>query len=182
MDTGDWTETLSPTPDILQAVSAALMHSDHKFDHALADYFIHYTTTYAALNPLVLLGAVVQPREAPPDSEWRDEDKMYFLYHSMRPPSALEKARRWGIGFIAEFLQELRNILCGPKKSHRKLSDKFQAALAFLTAALSKKLGIDNPTALGMALLVLLSLPRASKKAFCKMTDQEVLEALAEGE
>jgi hypothetical protein len=150
--------------------------------HALAEYLAHRTTKYAAISPIMVLGAIVQPREAMPSDRY-DKNSVYFLYnYAWREPSAFGKAKKWGIGFIAEFLQELRNILCGPKKSHGKLSDKFQAALAFLAAALSKKLGIDNPTALGMALLVLLSLARASKKAFCKMTDKEVLAALAEEE
>jgi hypothetical protein len=163
MGTGDWTEILSPTPDILLAVRAAFKQSPNEFDHVLADYFAHYTTTYAALNPMIFLGAIVQLREATTGSR-HDNYVTHFLDNSKRESNVVSKAKKWGIGFIAEFLQEIRKILCGQKESHAKLGDRFQAPLAFLTAALSKKLGIDNPTALSMALLVMLSRARTSKK------------------
>ncbi len=41
-------------------------------------------------------------------------------------------------------------------------------------------MGISNPIALGVSTLVLLSLSQATKNAFCKMTDSEVLNAISD--
>jgi len=49
--------------------------------------------------------------------------------------------------------------------------------LTALAAAIAHKLGISDSTALGIAVLVLVSIGNASKKVFCRMTTPQQLRA-----
>jgi hypothetical protein len=80
--------------------------------------------------------------------------------------------------FLAKFLRELRNILCGTKKDRNKLSAHSHGALSALAVAIMQICHVSSVTATGIAVLILVSIGRASKKAFCDMTDEEALEAL----
>ena len=85
----------------------------------------------------------------------------------------------WGRAFIIEILRNLRDLICGPRKSHGKLGEKSHAALAALAALIAHKFHVDSATAAGLAVHALIALSKATKKAFCDMTDEEVLEALS---
>jgi hypothetical protein len=85
----------------------------------------------------------------------------------------------WGQKFIETILAELREIICSPKKHRGNLSRHTQAIIAAIVTMLMHKFGMQSATANGIAVLILLTLGRATKKAFCKMTDAEVLEALS---
>lgn len=86
----------------------------------------------------------------------------------------------WGRQFIARILSELREIICGPKPKPSKLGPNAQAYIAAIAAAILAKFHVSSVTATGLAVLILLTLSRATKNAFCKMTDAEVLAALSE--
>ena len=89
--------------------------------------------------------------------------------------------RKWSDGVSSFFLivlDELRTIICGKGKTPKKLGTNSQAVLTALAAALAHKLGLDQPTAIGIAVLMLMTLGQATKRAFCKMADLEVLKAL----
>ena len=90
----------------------------------------------------------------------------------------LDLARTWGLDFILEILIELRDIICGKGKTPKKLSDTSQSAISALTILVAHKLRISDPTAFGIAVLILLSISRASKNAFCRKTTPEELRKL----
>jgi hypothetical protein len=84
----------------------------------------------------------------------------------------------WGQAFISRLLRSLRDQLCGPKRSHGKLSEQSQAVLAALATWIVREFHIDSPSATALAALVLIAIGKATKKALCDMKDEEVLEAL----
>ena len=89
---------------------------------------------------------------------------------------------RWGKLFIKEILTEIRKVICGPRKEPTKLSTKSQTVIATVAGVIVTKFHIHSTTATALAILALLTLSEATKKAFCKMTDAEVLAALAKNE
>jgi len=88
----------------------------------------------------------------------------------------------WGLQFIRQILAELREIICGPKSKRSKLGANSQAILSAIAAAIVAKFHVTSVTATGLSVLVFLALGRATKSAFCKMTDSEVLAALTRGD
>jgi hypothetical protein len=92
--------------------------------------------------------------------------------------AALIGPLNWATSFIRQIIAELREIICGSKKKPKGLGEKSQAIIAAITVAIASRFHIPPGTATGLAVLVLLALSRATKKAFCKMTDEEVLAAL----
>jgi hypothetical protein len=94
------------------------------------------------------------------------------------PPEASE----WGVRFLKEILQELRTAVCARNSPYSKLKADYKSypkafAVAVATTTLSS-VGITGPMALGVATFVLLVLGAATKNAFCKMTEEEALEAV----
>src|ERR1035437_2889810 len=85
------------------------------------------------------------------------------------PPPRDSRDGNWALRFLMEIFVQLRKIICGTAKSPGKLGNKSQAALTALAAFLAHRLGVSDSTALGVAVLVLLSLGNASKAAFCRM-------------
>jgi hypothetical protein len=96
----------------------------------------------------------------------------------MFPPKSVE----WGRQFIRTVLAEVRETVCGDKGTYaalRKEYDSYVKAFAVsISSSIMNLLGVSEPMALGLATLVLLILVSATKNAFCKMTDKEVLEAI----
>ena len=69
--------------------------------------------------------------------------------------------------------------MCGKAASKlSKVGETTSRGLATgLAAWLMNSFGLANPIALGMAATILVILGTASKKAFCKMTEDEVLKS-----
>jgi len=105
----------------------------------------------------------------------RIEEKCYTSYLAFSP--GLPNPKVWGVGFLIAFLSELREIIC-KKRDRNKLSNYTQSLIAGIATFLTSKLALSSGTATALAVLILLSLAKASKKAFCDMTDKEVIEAL----
>ena len=119
----------------------------------------------------------------------------HFLLRPRTPVEALDEVfayiaqkdkargnfRKWAGGvssFFLIMLRELRTIICGRGKTPRKLGTQSQALLTAVAAAIARKVGLDGPSAIGLAVLMLIALGQATKNTFCQMTDPEVLKAL----
>ena len=95
------------------------------------------------------------------------------------------KAFEWGMAFLIQILKEVRSVICGEQTHGRgslvKLSDyrAYPKALGVsLSTSIMAQFGVNEPMAIGIATLVLLTLAQATKDAFCQMTDEEVLKTL----
>lgn len=86
---------------------------------------------------------------------------------------------RWAVMFITKFFHQLHEIICGPKKEWSKVSLSSQGWISALVTILMNTCHIPYATAKGFAVLILVSIGRAGKKAFCESTEEEVLDALA---
>jgi hypothetical protein len=91
-------------------------------------------------------------------------------------PSKVVRAA--GAAFIAELFAQIRTIICGNTKKATPLGEKSQAAISALAAIVAHKLGVADSAATAIAVLVFLSIGRAAKTAFCKITRPEELERL----
>jgi hypothetical protein len=80
--------------------------------------------------------------------------------------------------FFLSILNEPRKIICGKGKNPKKFGSGSHAVLSGVAAAIAKKFGISDPAAIGLAVLVLMTLGQATKNAFCKKKDTEVLKTL----
>jgi hypothetical protein len=83
--------------------------------------------------------------------------------------------------FVLLFLHEIREIICDKKKAQRvsKGSDVTAGSVVTgLAAWISTKFGLADPVSVGVATAVLLSVIYATKGAFCKMTNEEVKDAM----
>jgi hypothetical protein len=83
-------------------------------------------------------------------------------------------ALKWGRDFIIEILKELREAICGRKNSEQARPQITGYAYSHCGSIMAH-LGVSNPTALGLAVLVLLSIGNASKKVFCRNTTPAAL-------
>lgn len=96
------------------------------------------------------------------------------------PPRAAE----WGRQFIATSLKEIRAAVCDVAKDNRyadvqKDGAGYAKAVAVsIATGVLAGVGLTGPLALGVGTLVLLTLSRATKNAFCHMTDEAVLASL----
>jgi hypothetical protein len=94
------------------------------------------------------------------------------------PRTAFEFGRRFVIGV----LREVRRIVCNAKEleSIDKDSGEYpKAVAAALAASALNGIGISGPTALGVSMLILLIVAKASHDTFCNMTDEDVLKSLS---
>jgi hypothetical protein len=93
-----------------------------------------------------------------------------------------DKSRDLGIEFIQRVLRNIRDVICSKSnlagKSKGSMDIK-QIATSIATAA-AASVGISNPMILGMTVMVLLVVSRASHKAFCEMTEVELVESIKE--
>lgn len=102
------------------------------------------------------------------------------LFYDSFPQGAGE----WGLRFLKQILSELRKAICSKDSEYSKLKEEYKShpkafATAVATSALAS-LGVSGPMTLGIATFVLLILATATKNAFCKMTDEQALEAIRE--
>lgn len=93
-----------------------------------------------------------------------------------------DKAYEWGMQFLQQVLREVRLIVCTRSKEYarlRKEAGSYPKAFSVaVSAGVMNALGVTSPMALGIATLVLLAFAQATKNAFCKMTNGDVLRAI----
>lgn len=133
------------------------------------------TNLYGQRGLLEIIGVAV---ERP--SNWSPPKPRPGVAYAVRFPAA---AFAWGLGFLREILKEIRAIICTKKgaagvnlKDYKNYPRGIAAALA---AVIVRKIGVEEPMALGLATFALIAVANATKNAFCKMTDDEVLIALS---
>jgi len=78
----------------------------------------------------------------------------------------LRKGVRGLSSFILMILSELRAIICGKRKRLGKIGAQSQAFLSAIATLIAQKLGVSNPTAIGIAVLVLITLGKATRSGF----------------
>jgi hypothetical protein len=152
--------------NLIDQTALALQRSAVPENQKLAQYLEGYDPRR---SPLVLLGIAANDvkvvRHFTTDSAY--ERRSQGLQASLGPA-------KWGIEFIKLILANLRKAICGGTKA------KSDATLAALAAMIVSQFHISISAATGLAVMCLMALGRATKDAFCKMTDSEVLAALAE--
>jgi hypothetical protein len=160
--------------ETVQAVARTLSESPHPADQNIARY----------LNKSLGVKTNELSKSQVPDSAVQQLE-LSLLQTGVSGPEQRGVGPRHSIPgrlareFVARMLRELRRILCDPKKDRGKLGSNSQAVLAALAAYVMGTLHLSSyATATGLAALVLIALGRASKKAFCDMTDDEALDAL----
>jgi hypothetical protein len=107
-----------------------------------------------------------------------------------RPPHQQQQQQQqmelrdmWSVGlqFIRLMLKELRIAICSPESRTSMKSDK--AALPVLVSGLGSSiavsLGVTNAVATGLCGIGLVVIARCAHKAFCDMTDDEVMKVIA---
>ena len=155
------------------SVAEELSKSPAAVDHRLSRYLGEFEASDTNSRAIVLLGMAANDAK---------------LVRSIATDSVIEHRGAglakigplvWAVQFIRQILAELRKIICGPKSTPSKLGASSQAVIAAIAAAIAQRFHVESVTATGMAVLVLLALGRATKSAFCKMTDSEVLASLA---
>jgi hypothetical protein len=98
---------------------------------------------------------------------------------TMHPPERMMKSSLpFASEFIARLLREIRNAICKPQRDRNKLDHRTQATLVVIATAAMQMFHLSNATANGFAVLTMLTIGRCTKKAFCDMTDEEVLKAM----
>lgn len=157
-------------PDYIKRVVAQLEKTGFKADSSMAQFLRDYTNRTSGHPPLALLGMAAASAG---------------LVRSVGMDSVERRAARspigpadWGRMFIEKLLKELRDIFCGKGKTAKPLGGPAQAAIAAIAAYIMQQFHVSQPSATGLAVLVLLALARAAKKSLCEMTDNEILEAL----
>jgi hypothetical protein len=95
------------------------------------------------------------------------------------PPANSTTLGSLGINFIASILAELRQSICGKgKKKFKPIGQTSNATISGLAAFIMNVLHVHSAAATGIAILILLTLAKAVKNSFCRMTDNQVLQAL----
>lgn len=126
----------------------------------------------APAKSLDILGAYAQ------NAQTADLELSERLQWSESRYATTDKIRALGVEFLKRFIRELRDIICSDseqKTFSKKLGDASPSAI--VPGALLE-LGVDSPIALGIAAAVTYSILKATKGAFCAMTDEEVVEAV----
>ena len=156
-------------PLTLLDLSDQLRYSDDPINRELAQHLYPGPVLGFSMRPpkIVALGSVVNKLQKPKRPT-----------KSKRAKNPAETAEDWGKAFIFEIFNDLRKIICGKGKTPAKLGHKSTAVLTSLAAFIAQYLGISNPTALGIAVLVLLSLGNATKTAFCRTTNADQIKKL----
>jgi hypothetical protein len=161
-------------PDFILAAAKELEKSGSKADQGMSRYLQEFVAQRESRPPLASLGmAAVQTDLVRPMTT----DSAFEVRSADRPnlgPS------NWGIQFLKKILADLRDVICGSKKKPTELGKNAQAYIAAITIIIMQKFHLLSPTANGMAVLTILAISRATKKAFCEMTDAEVFAALKE--
>jgi hypothetical protein len=155
--------------EMIGAVVGELSKSGSSIDQKLRQYLENVSSAPTrsntfdklALSPVALL-----------------EDVVAEIDEEARRAGIIRKRSGGALTFFLILLGELRTIICGKGKTPKKLGSTSQTVLTALAAAIVQKLGISNPTATAVAVLMLIALGRATKNAFCRMSDTEALKLL----
>lgn len=154
-------------PDTVSGIIADLRKSGHGPNERLSRYLRE--APHARDSEVIgMLGLAI-----------RDAEIIHPLTHdSVAEQNWYARPIKWSVQFIKQLLAELRDIICKPQKKRNELSAETHAVIASIAAVIVQRFHIDAATAAAVAVLILLALARATKRAFCKMTDEEVLNAL----
>lgn len=97
------------------------------------------------------------------------------------PERSYAAVASWTRKFLSYFYQELNNIICD-KEQFESVTDAADISVKGIVTAIAawivKAFGIVQPLAIGIATAVLLVLFKATKGAFCKMSQEEVEQSL----
>jgi hypothetical protein len=88
---------------------------------------------------------------------------------------------KWTAEFLRHFLKHVRDTICIDKKRQNVSQITGVTAIGAasgLAAFCADRLGVPGPYAIALGTCILLVLARATKGAFCKMTDEEILASL----
>jgi len=162
--------------NFILTVAAELDKSGATVDQGMSRYLHDFAAQRQTKPPLASLGlAAVQAHLVRPITTDSGFEKRTRAGASFGPSS-------FGLQFLKKILADLRNIICGSKKKPTELGKNAQAYIAAITAFIVHKFHIESATATGMAVLTMLTVSRATKKAFCEMTDAEFFASLREKE
>jgi hypothetical protein len=93
--------------------------------------------------------------------------------------------RAWayvGAAFLGEFLSEIRSHICDDKKIPADIKDITKVSMGALAAYLVSAFHVPSTYSIALAMFIALVVLKATRGAFCKVTDQEVLLALGHKE
>ena len=109
------------------------------------------------------------------DAPWAANTLFMFTPHAFDP-------RKTATDFIARFYDEIKDILCNPKRKTEAATlsrQKLGPVCAGLSAFIAQSLAITQPIAIAVATYLLIVLLEASRGAFCKMSKRKIQEALS---
>jgi hypothetical protein len=161
---------------LLAQCIATLSKSDAKADQHLAQYLSTYKLATRHDSTAEVIGTILREANATGLRSYTTDSAIERA--GPRPKSTVRLAIIWGDQFLRSILDELRKLICGKGKNPTKLSDQSQAAIAALAVYIARQFHITNVTANGLVVFFLLKLGQATKNAFCKMTNAQVIAAL----
>lgn len=178
---------MSEVAEHLHELRKQLASSSVPADQVLSEYISLYSYAFITPNGSVSLKSTIEILGTTvngPDFFARQHsvttDTLPVAHMTILP----DKAYEWGMQFLKQVLCEVRVIVCTRSKEYarlRKEAGSYPKAFAVaVSAGVMNTLGVTSPMALGIATLVLLALAQATKNAFCKMTDEDVIKAIDE--
>jgi hypothetical protein len=166
-----------PEPFVTSSATREIYDIDHpftKYNDAMRHQFLNIVTVVERYSNLTSDYPII---ENYPKSIDNDEVIELFLSDDVFGVSGYRLARE----FIEQFLGEIREIICNKKRrteastlTNRKLSP----LAASLSALVLGHFGVGEPVAIGIATYILIVVMEASKGAFCKTTDVEIVAQL----
>jgi hypothetical protein len=172
---------------LLSEVDAALRASGKDEERNMASLmfmlnfeFMESRARMSLEDSLAWIGTVARDREFLARQQRMVDSTPNTLYMLSLPPGAAE----WGKGFLKEILRGIRKAICTESAEYSGLKKEYvgypKAFAVAASSAVLSSLGISSAMALGLATLVLLVLAQATKDAFCRMTDDDVLKSIEE--
>jgi hypothetical protein len=162
--------------EMIVSLAEHLGKSDLKVDRGMSQYLHQFLAQSDIRSPILSLGMAAMDaglvRSVSMDSAIENRSASGSSAPKIGPLS-------WGLNFIKKILSDLRNSICGSNKKPKPLDKKSEASLVLITTAIMHKFHVSSPTATGLAVISVIAISRSTKKAFCEMTDDEVLAALA---
>ena len=92
--------------------------------------------------------------------------------------AASDKVWEVGSKFLSRLVRELRNIICSDADSETLSKKLGEASPSALVPAGLLELGLDKPILLGICAAATYAILKATKGAFCSMTDEQVVDAV----
>ncbi len=171
--------------ELLRDVERQLLNTGGYAEAELASIFSLYNfdlrdpnAGMAVKDTVELIGAAVSKPEVFADQR-RLRERNPNARFIMRLP---DEAYEWGKKFIREVLKEVRKSVCAKQGEYSKLREEYvnypKALATAISAAVFNVLGVADPIGLGIATLILLTLSRVTRNAFCNMTDDQVIQSI----